>query len=357
MTTSAPVIPASTTKKRVPMWDNARFLAVTLVVVGHSIQRLTGASDSAYVVYLLIYSFHMPAFAVISGYFSKPGPPNASQMKRVLTDILLPYFIMEAIWTVVQFVVTGSQDFNPTKASWTLWFLLALAIFRLVLPYLALVRFPLLLSVVLSIGVGYFSNVDSTFSLSRAIGILPFFVLGWQLKGWGFIDRWNDATARASLWIRGGAVLVFGVWIAVIVLNVKEFKAISLHHWFFYDDSYSGMDATVWWAGAVRLGGIVLTTILIAAFIVLIPRRNTAITAWGQATMYIYLLHTFVLYPLRQSDLLKGDDPPALLLPGMILAGIVIALVLGTPIVRRIFRPLVEPRAAWLFVDKEGLKS
>ena len=98
------------------MWDNARFLAVTLVVVGHSIQRLTGASDNAYVVYLLIYSFHMPAFAVISGYFSKPGPPNASQMKRVLTDILLPYFIMEAIWTVVQFLVDGEPGFQPDKS-------------------------------------------------------------------------------------------------------------------------------------------------------------------------------------------------------------------------------------------------
>ena len=89
----------------------------------------------------------------------------------------------------------------------------------------------------------------------------------------------------------------------------------------------------------------------------LIPRRNTPITALGQATMYIYLLHTFVLYPIRQSSLLTGDDPPALLLPGMILAGIVIALVLGSPLVRRVFRPLVEPRAAWLFVDKEGLKT
>src|SRR5690606_38107439 len=49
-------------KKRVPVWDNARFLCVTLVVIGHGIQRITYDDDYALIVYLFIYEFHMPAF-------------------------------------------------------------------------------------------------------------------------------------------------------------------------------------------------------------------------------------------------------------------------------------------------------
>ena len=64
-------------KRRVPLWDNARFVCVALVVIGHGIQRLTANSDTSLVVYLTIYAFHMPAFAIISGYFSKGGAPNA----------------------------------------------------------------------------------------------------------------------------------------------------------------------------------------------------------------------------------------------------------------------------------------
>ena len=195
--TAETIAPVAVQKARVPVWDNARFIAVTLVVIGHGIQRLTQDSDAALVVYLFIYSFHIPAFAMISGYFSKATPPGTRQMRKVLTDILLPYLIMETIWSVVQFVVEG-REFNPTKASWTLWFLLALGIFRLVLPYLALLRWPLLWSVVLSIGVGYFDNVDSTFALSRAIGLLPFFVLGWQLRHWGLVDRWRAAADNVT---------------------------------------------------------------------------------------------------------------------------------------------------------------
>ena len=68
MTHPAPA--AARPKQRVPFWDNARFACITLVVMGHAIQRLTSESDPALVVYLFLYAFHMPAFAIISGYFS-----------------------------------------------------------------------------------------------------------------------------------------------------------------------------------------------------------------------------------------------------------------------------------------------
>ena len=131
-------------RKRVPFWDNARYACIVLVVLGHAIQRLTYDSDIALAAYLALYAFHMPAFAIISGYFSKSGSPTRVQMARVITDILLPYVIFELLWTLTKWLVEGQADPNLTKPSWTLWFLLALGIFRLVLPYLALLRLSLI---------------------------------------------------------------------------------------------------------------------------------------------------------------------------------------------------------------------
>ena len=155
------------TKRRVPFWDNSRFACIVLVVLGHATQRLTYDSDIALGLYLLIYAFHMPALAVISGYFSRSGAPTRTQMARVITDILVPYVIFEALWTLTKWLVEGQANPNPTQPSWTLWFLLALGIFRLVLPYLALLRWPLLWTVVISVVAGYLPNIDSTLSLSR----------------------------------------------------------------------------------------------------------------------------------------------------------------------------------------------
>lgn len=334
-------------KPRVPLWDNARFLCVTLVVVGHGIQRLTYDDDHALIMYLFIYAFHMPAFAIISGYFSKPGPPSARQMKKVITDILLPYLIMEAIWTLVQFLVEGKREFNPSTPSWTLWFLLALGIFRLLLPYLAVLRWPLLWAVALSIGVGYLTNIDSTFSLSRAIGILPFFVLGWKIREWGVVDRWRMAQGQAW-WIRAAAVSVFAAWLAVVWVLIDTWREIDLKFWFFYDESYVGLGEYQWWAGLVRLGLIVLAVVLSAAFFVLVPRSATWMTGLGQATMYVYLLHSFVLYPLRETSFLR-EHSSTLWLVLVTAACIVISVLLATKPVRRVFRPLIEPKPRWLF--------
>jgi len=256
---------------------------------------------------------------------------------------------MEAIWALVKYLAEGETDLNPSKPSWTLWFLLALGIFRLVLPYLALLRWPLLWAVIASVGVGYLDNVDNTFSLSRAIGILPFFVLGWKLREWGFMDRWH--TAARSVWIfRALALSVFAGWFAIVLSNIELWRTIDLRFWFFYDDSYSGLGEDQWWAGGVRLALIVLAVLLSAAFFVLVPRRHTWITDAGQATMYVYLLHSFVLYPLRESGLLLDERSSAMWLLSMVLGSIGLAIVLASPVVKKLFHFIIEPKPEWVFV-------
>lgn len=356
MTTDAATTVPAPRKKRVAVWDNARFACVTLVVIGHGIQRLTGDSDAALSVYLFIYAFHMPAFAIISGYFSKASPPSSRQMKMVLTDIVLPYAIMETIWSGVQYLVEGSTSLNPTTPHWTLWFLLALALFRLILPYLVLLRWPLVWCVAFSVGVGYLGNVDNTFSLARSIGILPFFFLGWQIRQWKLVDRWRVTRGRAW-WLRGAAIAVLAGWAAIIFPFIGLWRSIDLKYWFFYDDSYSGIGQDAWWAGLVRLGLILLAAILSAALFILIPRRETWLTRFGQGTMYIYLLHSFVLYPIRQSGFLGKEHSSLLWLLAVIVFSIVVSIVLATPLVRRVFRPLIEPKPQWLFLRLEGPDS
>ncbi|MDE0547163.1 acyltransferase family protein [Microbacterium sp. C7(2022)] len=346
--------------KRMPFWDNARFACIVLVVLGHAVQRLTYDSDIALGLYLLIYAFHMPAFAIISGYFSKSDPPNRRQLARVLTDIVVPYIIFEGLWTVTKLIVEGRANPNITEPSWTLWFLLALGIFRLILPYLALLRWPLAWTLLISIGAGYLPNIDSTFSLSRTLGLLPFFALGWWLHERDIVRRldlfrrraWATATAAASFLIAGWAAWYF----------IDGWRAMNLREWLFYDDNYADIGGTQWWAGGVRLVLMAAALILSAAFFALVPRGGHWWTHFGQYTMYVYLLHSFVLYPFRESGVLRGLDPTWIWLPIVIVLSVLIALGLATKPVRRIFRPVVEPRPSWLFADsslahKEGRRE
>jgi fucose 4-O-acetylase-like acetyltransferase len=339
--------PATGSKVRLPLWDNARYLAITLVVVGHAILRLISASDTSYGVYLVIYAFHVPVFVLVSGYFAKASPPGAKQLKRLVTDLVLPYLIFEAIWTLVRWAVFGTLNLDLAQPSWTLWFILSLIAWRVGLPYLAQLRYPLLISVVVSVWAGYFGAITSEFAVSRTLGLLPFFVLGWRLRNSDLTRRWLSwSPARVACW-RVGAAVLFAAVAVVAFTGIDFWREIGIRRFLLFDESYGAIGYNEWWAGAVRLAVIGVAVILSFAFLVLVPRRRTVFTDLGQATLYIYLLHTFVLYPFRESGVLSGDTP-LWYLPAMIVFAIVVTFLLASRPVRRVFRPLVEPNPRWL---------
>ncbi|TFD90502.1 fucose 4-O-acetylase [Cryobacterium serini] len=335
-------------KRRVPLWDNARWVAVTLVLIGHAILKLIGEADVAYALYLFIYAFHVPVFVAVSGYFAKSGPPDARQMHRLLTDIVFPYLIFETIWTVVRWILGGKFVLDYSTASWTLWFLLALLMWRIALPYLVFLRYPLIISILISIGAGYLPNIDGTFTLSRTLGLLPFFVFGWKMRQWFLTETWLELRAGLVWRWRAGAIGLFALLYLLIALNIETLRTLQVRRFLLYDEAYTTFDYSAWWAGSLRLAVMLLAFALIVAFLMLIPRRTTWFTELGAATMYIYLLHTFVLYPLRETGVLDGPQP-AWVLPGMIVLSVVTSIVLSLPVVRRLVQPLVQPKARWLF--------
>ena len=262
--------------------------------------------------------------------------------------------IFEGLWTLTKWLVEGRANPNITEPSWTLWFLLALGIFRLVLPYLALLRWPLLWTVVISIGAGYLPEprLDVlAVAHARAAAVLHARVVAARARR----RRALRAAAAACLvgaGRRGGGVFAIAGWAAWFF--VDGWRAMNLREWLFYDENYSSIGGTQWWAGGVRLALMVVAVVLSTAFFALLPRRTHWWTHFGQYTMYVYLLHSFVLYPFRESGVLRDLEPTWLWLPIVVVASVLIALGLATKPVRRLFRPLVEPRPAWLFADPDA---
>ena len=335
-----------------PLWDNARWIAITLVVIGHGILPLISEDDVAYSVYLFIYSFHVAVFVTVSGYFAKSGPPNARALRQILTDIVFPFFIFETIWTVIRWVLGGAFELDYTTASWTLWFLIALAVWRIVLPYLVLLRFPLLIAIAISIGAGYTESIDATLALSRTFGMLPFFVFGWKLRQWQLTGRWLDLPSRVAWRWRAGAIALFAAVLLVMPIAIETWRDLRLRRFMLYDESYQAIGYDEPWSGAIRLALLLFAMLLSVAFLVLMPRRTTWFTPFGTATMYIYLLHTFVLFPFRETGDPRGrpavlgaagDDP---VLHRHLGRAVAEARAAGVPAPRRAAREVAVPAGA-----------
>ncbi len=343
----------SAVRQRVPLWDNGRFVAMTLVIMGHATLKLISGSDPAYAVYLFIYLFHIPVFVAISGYFARADPPGVRQFTRLFSDIVVPYVVFETIWTLIHWSISGRLRLDYTTAWWTLWFLLALGLWRVALPYLVVLRFPLAISIALSVGSGYLASIDDRLSLARAVALLPFFVLGWKIRRWQLGERWLSLPDAVVWRWRAGALAVFAAAGAVLALGIDDWRTLLIRRFLLYDEQYASFGYDQWWAGALRLGFIGVGVLLCFAFLMLMPRRETWFTAFGRRTMYIYLLHSFVLYPLRQSGMLDGRQPVPVLI-GVLLFSVLIAVVLGLPGVQRMFRFIVEPRLDWLLRRGDG---
>lgn len=356
------------TKPRIALWDNARFVMLVLVVAGHMIEPIRSEGLGPSWFFTFIYLFHMPVMMFIAGYFARAEASWKAAYSVV--QLLAAYVAWELIVGVVRYLLTGwtpSGHFLTTP-SWAMWFLVSLATLKVLLPFVMYLRHPLAISVIISLASGAFLDIDTVFSVSRTLGFLPFFVGGQIVKERGLLNAdWFTAPSH-RLRATAGAVLVAAGGALVWILYSSGTS--KIYQWAFHRDNYwettlsseSRIEVLpveeITESGAlIVLNGVLVTALFLAlamilglAALILIPRSASLITGWGQNTLYIYLLHIPILRAISHFELV----PTAFAHFGLwgfalaLLASGVLACVLGTQPIKRLFRPLVEPNVTRL---------
>lgn len=96
--------------KRIVWIDNAKFLGIYLVILGHSIP----ASEEEYsIIRNFIYAFHMPLFVFLSGFLYKRG-----NIKKDVLCILVPYLIYQVtnlLWILKGNIIHISIDWEKMQ--------------------------------------------------------------------------------------------------------------------------------------------------------------------------------------------------------------------------------------------------
>jgi len=330
---------AAPQKVRDPFFDNAKFVLITLVVIGHTYTSLRHESEFIKSVYFLIYSFHMPLFILISGYFTK-NFNKPEYYRKTISSALIPYLIFEAIFSVFRHILYQTENLKLTflVPSWSMWFLLSLFLWRMLLPYFLQFKHPLLISVAVAVLAGYVDNIDDFLSLQRTLAFFPFFLLGFYLQRRHFEALLNWFTPRRRLLSVAGIALVF---------FLLYFTGPS-RDWLLYDKPYAEFGYPEWYAGLYRLGFMGLALIMSVFVLSLVPRRKTFFTELGSRTLYVYLLHGFFIHPFRVLSPEDNYAGPVLYLLTT-LAAFVLTLFLSSRPVQRVTQPLVQPKIRWIF--------
>ncbi|WP_030597080.1 acyltransferase family protein [Streptomyces fulvoviolaceus] len=329
------------TQGRDAFFDNAKYLAIVLVAAGHAWEPLRDGSRTVSALYMVVYAFHMPAFIVVSGYFSRNFDGSPERLKRLLTGLVVPYVVFETAYTLF----TRWTDQEPDRPVSLLdplyltWFLVALFMWRLTTPFWKRVRHPLPIALAVAMLATLAPSIGNDLDLQRALQFLPYFVLGLCLQP----EHFRMLRRRA---VRVWAVPVFVCALVIAYWAVPRMSGA----WFYHRDSAAELGAPAWSGPLMTLVAFGCSLLLVACFLSLVPGRRMWFTVLGAGTLYGYLLHGFLAQGAKfwgWYDPAWIQGPLGALVVGVVAAAIV--TVLCTPPVRRVFRCVVEPEMRWGF--------
>lgn len=165
-------------KKRIAKFDNFKLLLIFSVVLGHSLAYVANQGGSVQFLYVLIYTFHMPAFVFMSGMFSRKF------LKQFTFDKVCSYFLLFFLIIAVSYLtdhILGTEtDFSFAINHGSAWYAFAIMVFSVLIYVFRncdgkwLFGFSLILSLVS----GLAPEIDNTFSLDRLFSFFPYFVAG-----------------------------------------------------------------------------------------------------------------------------------------------------------------------------------
>lgn len=321
--------------KRDARIDNLRAFLMFLVVLGHLYETVSFPSSE--VQYTLIYAFHMPAFVFLSGVCWKY---NGQEDRRALKNLLYPYVVFQVLWHLFQvWVLKKNPQFQLTSPIWIQWYFLSMFFWYGAATLLGRLRpwaelTVLALSLVLAVNVGFDKNVGYLYSASRTLVLFPFFYLGVIYARRETLRRFVRSVPAKVLGLV--CLAAAGVWYG------RRMSAID-HRWLYHSYAYEALRNPYTWT--FRLISLGLAAGVILCLMAWFPgRKLKLVTRIGQNTLPVYALHGFAvrLLSLKLNWKQYFVQRPMLALPACLGVALILLLVLSSPPVAWLTRPLTR---------------
>lgn len=269
--------------KRINYWDNLKCFLIILVVVGHFIEPLVPDSPDAKKVWLWIYSFHMPLFIFIAGYFHR----NVKIIPKMYMYFALG-FLSKFLLFVPRLFWSENPGFSLLSESGLPWFMFAMGLF-IGVSYLLRnldARLVLGMSILIAFFAGYDKSVKDYFVLSRFLVFFPFYYSGVLLQPINIPERLSKIR-----WSKLIGIFVLGGVLFLFISNISDF--------YHFRPYFTGRNPYGWHRdiGIIfRMVAYFISFVMCIALLAACPRKNLGFfTVVGSRSLQIYFWHRFFI--------------------------------------------------------------
>ncbi len=272
-------------------FDSMKALLIFLVVLAHILHDF-GTNPVGDAMYKIIFSFHMPAFIFVSGYFARYNP------KALFAKLFPLYLLFQFLHYLLDFignsVIDGQlmtvplQFFTPR---FTLWYLLAILAYQLLIPVIEVESTGKKVKILIAaIGFGLLMGLtpdnDNFMAMSRIITFLPFFILGYYERQLRIFSRMKQKSGKYGKAAAGLLAGILIVWISIFHEQIND-------QWFLGTKSY-GEGGGTWY---IRLIIYIVAFLWIGILMILIPGREISfVDKIGRNTLSVYLIHGLIVH-------------------------------------------------------------
>lgn len=287
-------------KERDYLWDNIKALLIFLVVAGHALELSTLNTKLAIFTDTFIYSFHMPAFLFVSGYFLKRYCINGKVRAEKAAVLFAYYMVFQLLFTLLREIlihhISRVNLFNPNRG---LWYLLALFFYYLLIPLLEKLPawFVLPLSVVLALFIANNKGASVYFTILRAAMFAPYCFAGYY-----FSFESLKKLRAIKAYIRYPVALV------CVCASISLWYFNLDHPWmqlFYCKTNNLELHLDFGYANLYRLLTYLIAALMIAALLLVMPSKKTIFSVIGKNSLQIFVFHMALVIALFDTKYLK----------------------------------------------------
>lgn len=307
-------------------WDQVKGVLILLVVFGHVLEQcLNGRINTT--TYSWIYTFHMPLFVFVSGYFTRIK--DVRHYWNSLLNLFGQFAVFQLILTA-PLLIGGGGIYELLIPKYILWYLWCLILWRML--YFVVDRYKLnlwvllFISLICSVAVGYLPLVNE-FSFQRTFVFFPYFVLGLIARNQKFVVKSDVSMAVFAI----PMAIMIAAYIILFTVNH------GVEWWLLGNNNYSSekdmMYRVINYPIALIMGWSILKMCRLREFEFLVKA--------GKESMFILIYHAFIVRCVLEVAIKKFSIPTSF--PCCILYTFAIVSVIWLLCKWEIFHKLLKP--------------